>query len=1143
MAGRTIAHTFFASSLIAVALFMGNAPRSVPPVLAATTTTINFDDLAPGTSVTNQYHAQGVDFTGDIVPFIDQVDPSLAASGNQVADISQCAGCEFFTPNVQGTLVNAAQNVSVRVGYFANSSSPGDTAAITLTALDSGGGTITTDTQTVTEGQGFHTLLSVSSASANIVSFQISGAPNVDTDKLLGIDDLTFDNPAGVPPDFSLSPAASLVNVNQGGSATDDITINRFNGSTGDLTFSAGNLPTGITATFSPNPATDKTTMTIKADPSVQPTGNNPPMITVKATPGSASAGPALRSVQIAIQVKLSFYIELGVANFDIPPCSSSGVKVGVVFNPGFTDNVSLSVSGLPAHVTGTFDPSVVGPPNDGGLVSYSTLTLSVDTDLMGPVGSMTVTGKSGPLTSSGQSTISLTPRISSVTPVGGRTPQALQGGTEVIVTGKGLCPGAQQLVFGNQQAELTPIPVAPGGTQLQAIVPRLATTGKVYAIPVGGNLNSPGTAVSSDSFTVDSYRNTDGFSFDNSPAFQDRVGDWSFGDISDIFGYDQTHYSVNPCWPFGDCSISTPIPTVGALAFWGLVNAIPWSGHCFGFVLASQRLLHGDRHYSDFPLQPGKISTTIWNLQGPDALDGTPGASKEIAHYIHLMHIEQLSAEFMNYWLGETEHNTAFGSQGSIIGDVSSALSQGDHPIVTLVNGGITGFANGEVHAVVAYDVEDGANGDKIIDVYHPNREFKTSEDTDATGTVHQSAVAGSQITVHSDGHWVFPGFYPAWHGGPGSLVVVPYGTPPVHPTMPFSLTGLATFIFGAASASQVTNASGHALLNPDGTVNNNPSTGIPDAARFGTITGSTKPGPDIFLFGKAGAYTQTIAGKGSGQYHDSFLGHGVAASLTAGSVAGSVDKVSLLRNLAGLQFGQVSATKSAGPRQVKTQILVHASDGSERTAAIGTTMATAGGDSVSFDSGRNTVTMKAGGKPVTYSLTLSWAGPHGLPQTFLTPKETISPHASASLTPANWSSLQNAALNMKVVAKNGTVKTSKISNQLRPAGRYSIRLNVVKNKPRVRRLIIATTFKRFVKGSSALFTWEILKGTSLVSSHSKALRGAKLHRGLVKAGFVFKTVAGSHYTLKGSVALFSPTQMSSFLSQTATKQKSFSG
>ena len=57
--------------------------------------------------------------------------------------------------------------------------------------------------------------------------------------------------------------------------------------------------------------------------------------------------------------------------------------------------------------------------------------------------------------------------------------------------------------------------------------MPSLATSGSVYVVPPGESLSSPGTAAAP--FSVDSYRNVNGFSFENSNDFQNRVGGYSF--------------------------------------------------------------------------------------------------------------------------------------------------------------------------------------------------------------------------------------------------------------------------------------------------------------------------------------------------------------------------------------------------------------------------------------------------------------------------------------------------------------------------------------------------------------------------------------------------------------------------------------
>lgn len=155
-----------------------------------------FDDLAPGTAVTNQYDNQGVDFKNGIIgssvycyPVVTQVPSGQAQSGDQAAGIS-CANGEFPDSSIRGTLKSPTATISVYGGYFADPNNPGGSEQITLKAYDSGGNLVGSNTQMVTEGQGFHTLLQVISSSTDIVDFDVSSSyPD------LGIDNLTFGTP------------------------------------------------------------------------------------------------------------------------------------------------------------------------------------------------------------------------------------------------------------------------------------------------------------------------------------------------------------------------------------------------------------------------------------------------------------------------------------------------------------------------------------------------------------------------------------------------------------------------------------------------------------------------------------------------------------------------------------------------------------------------------------------------------------------------------------------------------------------------------------------------------------------------------------------------------------------------------------
>ncbi len=1127
----------------------------VPPsaAMATTTTTVTFDDLAPGTKVSTQFDAQGVDFSTGIVglnvycyPVVVTVASGQAESGDQVADTS-CANGEFPDSSIKGALKSSAQNVSVYAGFSPTEASPPASTAVTLTAYDVVGQVVKTTTATVPAGQGTHTLLAVSSSSPNIVGFDVTSSQ-----ASVSVDDLTFDNPSGVPADFAISPQSALVDVVQGSGAADVVVIERLNGSSGGVTFSASGLPAGAHASFSPNPATgDSTTMTLSADPNAPLPPSGPyPTFTVTGTPAGAGVGSAARSATLQVAVQQLFGVS-SPARVSVPPCSTLQVPISVSAAQGFTGTVALSVNGVPADDQVSFNPPTLTLPAQ----THSILTLTSQSDISGPAGTVSVTATAGAVADSSSTfpVSRVAPSITSLTDSSGR--QQLQGGetpqgaspdlgTVVVVHGQGFCPGSK-VYFGNALASAVANGPATDGlgpfgdeTVLLTSVPSLATSGAVYVVRPGASLASAGTATAA--FSVDSYRNVNGFSFENSDNFQARVGGYSFSDVSDVFGDAQTHVSVNPCWPFGDCSITTPVPDPFALVFWGIANAALQAGQCFGFSLASQRLLHGDQIYPAFPRQPGTSDETVWDLQGPDGADGSSGASGALAHFIHLTHLEQFSAEALHFWLTKATANAIIGSQASLMDDVTSALNAGDHPLVELRNGT-------EGHVVVAYGVDQAngsslfANGDRVIDVYNPNQEFTTGEN--ATGGVsHQATLSTSEIVVHPDGHWEFQGFSPEWHGGPGSLVVMPYGVVPVQPTLPTSVSGLVDLLFGSAHATQVTDSAGHRLLNPDGSIDTNPATAIADATQFATLSGTATPGPDIFLFGKAGTYTTTVQGNASGQYHDALFSHGMAASLTVAANSAVKDEISVPANMDGVRFGQASGPASATARTATVQLVASGSQGSKLSATIATSVPTKGQAGALFDAAHNAVDVTAGAQPMSYTLSLSWTGPHGSPQTFVAPTVHLAAGDKGTFAPADWSALQSTKVTLRVVHATGKITTRTLANRARPAASYTVALKIVKAGA-ARWLTINTHFTRLAPGSSALLIWEVLNGRALVAKHTVSLTGAKLHRGLVSQTFPFKVTGSARYTFRASVEVLSPVHTGTYMSQAVTHLQQFGG
>jgi len=345
---------------------------------------ITFDDLPAGThEVSDQYQAEGVVFTGASLPSVVPAPAGQAQSGTQVASILEYGG-EFVTPQVSGTFTELHQHVKVYVGEFEESVPK--SAQLTMRAYDANHNLIAqSNPVTVYSGAGFHTPLEVDSPTPNITSFEVTGRrPGPvegdlgDLDKQVAIDDLTFDNPTVVQPDFSLLPATSVIEVGPGQSVFDSIKINRSGGSSGDIQFAASGLPQGVTATFTPNPVGGaSTTLTVTAASDAPTTFTGSMTVTATPVPG---AGPATRAITLDVHVRPDFTVGPGDPTELSVRCglSSVTVPVDVTRQLAFQNPpIDLSVSGLPAGVTASFDTPTVGAPPGGGLVNHVQLTLT----------------------------------------------------------------------------------------------------------------------------------------------------------------------------------------------------------------------------------------------------------------------------------------------------------------------------------------------------------------------------------------------------------------------------------------------------------------------------------------------------------------------------------------------------------------------------------------------------------------------------------------------------------------------------------------------------------------------------------------------------------------------------------------------
>ena len=124
--------------------------------------------------------------------------------------------------------------------------------------------------------------------------------------KYLAIDDVSVTTPdAPQPPDLTLNPGQTVVDVLTGTSVDVPVDMNRLNGSNGDVSFSVTGLPTGMSAAFNPNPVpgTDtRTTLTLTAAEGAAHSDQYTE-ITVTATP-TAGAGASPRSITKLVRIR-----------------------------------------------------------------------------------------------------------------------------------------------------------------------------------------------------------------------------------------------------------------------------------------------------------------------------------------------------------------------------------------------------------------------------------------------------------------------------------------------------------------------------------------------------------------------------------------------------------------------------------------------------------------------------------------------------------------------------------------------------------------------------------------------------------------------------------------------------------------------
>ena len=220
----------------------------------------------------------------------------------------------------------------------------------------------------------------------------------------LNATNLVINWPTGGPnPTFTLSASPGSLSVTQGTNGTSTITVTPQNGFSGSVSLSASGLPSGVTALFSPNPATATSTLTLTAS-STATTGT----VTVTIT-GTSGILAIPTSISLTVTAGPNFTLSASPGSLSIAQGASGTSTVTITPQNGFGGSVSFSASGLPSGVTASFSPNPA--------TATSTLTLTASGTATTGTATVTVTGASGGLTNT--AVISLTVTLTSTLPPG----------------------------------------------------------------------------------------------------------------------------------------------------------------------------------------------------------------------------------------------------------------------------------------------------------------------------------------------------------------------------------------------------------------------------------------------------------------------------------------------------------------------------------------------------------------------------------------------------------------------------------------------------------------------------------------------------------------------------------------------------
>jgi subtilase family serine protease len=153
-------------------------------------------------------------------------------------------------------------------------------------------------------------------------------------------------------PGFTLSASPSSLTVVAGATATSAITVNAQNGFTGTVTLTASALPAGVTGSFSPSSTSHSSTVTFTASSTAAATTAT---VTISGVSGALNSKI---SVTLSVTKPPTFTLSISPASLSIAAGATGTATLTLTPQNGFSSPVTVTISGLPASVTPSFNAS-----------------------------------------------------------------------------------------------------------------------------------------------------------------------------------------------------------------------------------------------------------------------------------------------------------------------------------------------------------------------------------------------------------------------------------------------------------------------------------------------------------------------------------------------------------------------------------------------------------------------------------------------------------------------------------------------------------------------------------------------------------------------------------------------------------------